>query len=156
MSELRQREEPIRSQALMDSARGQPCTLKFEVCNNDPETTVSCHIHGDIFGGARKDDDTSTVHGCSACHMYMDQGGWVGRISLTILLQHIVRALLRTNRNRWKRGFFGKHAEPKRREPKPTVRKLPGERRPVPKGPPLKSANNLPKKGEMKFRSSAK
>jgi hypothetical protein len=39
-----------------------------------------------------------------------------------------------------------------RREPKPTVRKPRGERRPVPKGKPLKSANNLPKKGEMKFR----
>ena len=134
MSELRQREEPIRSQALMDSARGQPCTLVFEVCNRDPETTVSCHIHGDIFGAARKDDDTSTVHGCSACHTYMDQGGWIGRISLTVLLQHIVRALLRTYRNRWKRGFLGKHSEPVKRARPAKPRKPKGERKAVPAG----------------------
>ena len=40
--------------------------------------------------------------------------------------------------------------EPKRRIVK-TVRKPKSERRSIPKGPPLKSANRLPGKGQMKF-----
>jgi hypothetical protein len=155
MSELRQREEPIRSQALLDSARGQPCTLNFEVCNNDPETTVSCHVNGDVHGGARKDDDTSTVHGCSACHMYMDQGGWIGKISQTVLLRHIVRALLRTNRNRWQRGFFGKHPTPARRTPEAKPRK-PKAGRKIAGRTEIQSASRLPAKGEGRKLQSRK
>lgn len=130
MSSLRQRIEPLRSRKVMESARGQPCTLEFEVCNNDPETTVSCHIHDDHFGMAMKADDTSTVHGCSECHRYMDQGGWIGRISQTVLLRHILRAMQRTLRNRIDRGIIIVPLDPERlHHDKPIKPRPPSDKR---------------------------
>jgi hypothetical protein len=57
-------------------ARGQSCLLQVPgVCNHDPATTVACHSnrseHGK--GASRKADDCWTVHGCSACHEWLDR-----------------------------------------------------------------------------------
>lgn len=127
MSALAQRREPIRSRKLLDSARGQPCTLQFEVCNSDTETTVSCHIHDETFGMAMKADDFDTVHGCHACHMYLDHG-WAGKISQAILLRHILRAVQRTNRNRRDRGLIVIQEDLKPR-PRETPPRKPKEQR---------------------------
>src|SRR3569832_2336118 len=99
------RREPIRSRKLLDSAKGQPCTLEFVgVCSHDAETTVSAHIHDETFGMAMQADDFATVHSCLNCHVYMDPGGCIGMISQTVLLSHILRAVFRTIRNRIERG----------------------------------------------------
>lgn len=111
---LRQRIEPIRSRKLLDSARGQPCTLEFVgVCSHDPETTVSAHIHDEQFGKGQKADDTSTVHACDRCHMFLDWG-WVGKISLELRHWHIIRAMQRTLRNRIERGLVVVPLDPER------------------------------------------
>ena len=150
MSALRQRIEPLRS-----------CTLEFEVCNHDPETTVSCHIHDEHFGMSQKADDTSTVHGCSECHRYMDQGGWIGRISQTVLLRHILRAVFRTLRNRIDRGIVIVPLDPERlhhdkpvkpRPPKDQRRKI-GKSRPLSGRTEIHSANRL---RERKFKEKVK
>lgn len=102
---LRQRIEPIRSRELLDSARGQPCTLEFVgICDHGP--AISAHIHDECFGMGQKADDTSTVHACDRCHMFMDQGGWIGVISQAVLRWHIIRAMQRTLRNRIDRGLI--------------------------------------------------
>ena len=130
---MTQRREPIRSRKLLDSARGQPCDLNFTVCNHDPETTVSCHIHDESFGAAQKADDTSTIHGCSSCHMFLDHG-WVGKIEWAVVQFHIIRGLQRTLRNRIDRGLVIIPRDPERLSSERPVpaRKPPAERKPVP------------------------
>jgi hypothetical protein len=148
------RREPIRSRKLLDSAKGQTCTLEFVgVCNHDPETTVSCHIHDETFGMAMKADDTATVHGCSSCHVFMDQGGWIGKVSQTVMLRHILRAIFRTMRNRIERGLIVIPSDPERLSSERPVkpRKPRDERRKIPAGRPLESRSNLPPKGSRKF-----
>lgn len=132
------RREPIRSRKLLDSAKGQPCTLEFVgVCNHNPETTVSCHITDESFGMGMKADDSSTVHGCSACHMFLDHG-WAGRITETERLQHILRAILRTTRNRIDRGLMVVSQDaPGGRVGKSSVRKSPEQRRKIQNNAPM-------------------
>jgi hypothetical protein len=148
----------IRSRKVLDSARGQPCSARFPgICNGNPETTVWAHLNGAAFGKgmAQKAHDVLGFHSCSSCHSYYDVGHGTRPILTTDqLLECILGAVCET----WVRlirmkllTVVGDAELQPRREPKPTVRKPRGERRAVPKGPPLKSANNLPKKGEMKF-----
>ena len=105
MNALAQRQIEHRSRAYLDGARGESCKLRFVgVCNHDSETTVACHIQDTNFGMARKAHDFSVIDGCSACHMYLDHG-WVGKISETIRLRHIIRGLQETLLNRIERGI---------------------------------------------------
>ncbi|WDR03662.1 DUF1364 family protein [Devosia algicola] len=127
MSELRQRREPIRAPKLMAGAKGQPCDLNFAgVCNYDPATTVSCHVHDESFGAAQKADDTATIHGCSACHAFLDHG-WVGKVEWAVVQFHIIRGLLRTFRNRADRGLIIVPV---------TIEKPASQRPPKPRKPP--------------------
>lgn len=106
MTGLRQRIDPIRSRKLLNSARGAPCTLEFPgICNHNPETTVAAHIKDEQFGRGQKADDTSSVHACSSCHRFLDEG-WAGRMELGTLRFYIIRALQRTLRNRIERGLI--------------------------------------------------
>ncbi|NVM91096.1 hypothetical protein FHT32_004760 [Variovorax sp. SG517] len=69
--------EPQRNPALLAMARGQRCLLLVPgVCQPDPATTVACHSNQSAHGkaGARKADDQWHVHGCAACHWWLDQG----------------------------------------------------------------------------------
>lgn len=134
---------PLRSRTIMDSARGQPCTFEFVgVCNHDPETTVSAHIHDEQFGLATKADDTATAHACSSCHAYLDQGGWIGKISQAVLRWYIIRAILRTIRNRVERGIYAvKLDEAKPLAHRPTKPRLPkDQRRAIGGSRPIQSA----------------
>jgi hypothetical protein len=68
--------EPQRNPALLAMARGQRCLLQVPgVCQPDPTTTVACHSNQSVHGkaGARKADDHWHVHGCAACHRWLDQ-----------------------------------------------------------------------------------
>jgi hypothetical protein len=148
----------IRSRKVLDSARGQPCSARFPgICNGNPETTVWAHLNGHAFGkGAGiKAHDILGFHACSSCHFYYD----VGHGTHPILRDdELIMLVLRGVCDTWVRlirmGIVIVPLDAERlssdRPVKP--RKPRGERRPMPKGPPLKSANNLPKKGEMKFR----
>ena len=67
--------KPIRcvSRAIRDFARGQTCTLRMPWGNNDPETTVHCHIRRKGFNGVnQKPLDIFGYHGCSECHRRED------------------------------------------------------------------------------------
>lgn len=64
--------------ALTDMAEGRACLLMVPaVCNHRTDTTVACHSnwaeHGGK-GGVRKADDVFSVHGCAACHYWLDFG----------------------------------------------------------------------------------
>ena len=88
----------IRSQAVIDSARGAPCSARFPgICNGNPETTVWCHLNGHAFGkGAGiKAHDIAGFAGCSACHSYYDVGhGTRPLISTDTLLECVLGAVV--------------------------------------------------------------
>lgn len=158
MSDLRQRREEIRSQAYLDGARGQPCTLEFVgVCNHDPDTTVPCHWDDETFAFAQKADDISVIDGCFACHQFLDFG-WVGKISRTVLLAHVNRGLQRTLRNRVERKIvLLKLDAPKPHHDKPVKPRPPkAERRPVRAGKPLESRSSWPVGRKLPTRKATK
>jgi hypothetical protein len=150
----------LRSPLYLAGSRGAPCTLRIPgVCRDDRETTVPAHVRDKHKGGGNRASDLSVVDACDACHMVFDRQR---RLPSGLLLsddewfRYALRGLQETLERRKDMKLLtvvGDAELQPRREPKPTVRKPRGERREVPKGPPLKSANNLPKKGEMKFRS---
>ena len=66
---------------ITDSAKGKPCDARLPfICNNNPETTVHCHLP-DGSGTGRmgsKSNDLCGVRGCSSCHDVID-----GRVKQT-------------------------------------------------------------------------
>lgn len=102
MSDLRQRQEPIRSRYLLDSAKDAPCTLRFSVCTGGP--SVSCHCSDESFGMGQKADDCSTVHGCMACHNYLDRREWIGELTREEVLERVLAAVLATQSYRIRKG----------------------------------------------------
>lgn len=97
MSDLRQRIEPIRSDAIRRAAAREECTIGFVgICSHNPETTVLAHIHDEQFGRSRKADDTSGCFACFHCHTAYDlkQTG----LSEEEVLWYILRAYQRTIR----------------------------------------------------------
>lgn len=141
------RREPIRSRKLLDSARDQPCTMQVPgVCNHDPSTTVSAHIHDETFGFGVKADDLSSVHACMACHNWLDRGEHLGKVDPADVLRIILRAMQRTLRNRIERGFIRIDLDPERKaaEKKTPPRKPKDLRTKIPVGKPLQSRSNWP------------
>lgn len=88
---------------LRTAAKGMKCTLNFDVCNFDTETTVLAHLrgYGDFGQGmGKKPDDRAAVLACNKCHDCLD-----GRIPMSKhdrLLRdwHVARALIRTRISR--------------------------------------------------------
>lgn len=67
----------FRSQKLLQSARGQDCTVMIPgVCNGNSETVVAAHANWQEYGkgGALKAHDIFHARACSACHAELDQG----------------------------------------------------------------------------------
>lgn len=126
---MTQRREPIRSRKYLDGARGESCKLRFVgVCNNDRETVVACHIHNASFGMARKADDFSVIDGCANCHRFLDTEAH--KISRALLLEHILRGLQETLRNRIDRGLlFLSQDTPAPHHAKPTKPRKPRDQR---------------------------
>jgi hypothetical protein len=153
------RREPIRSRKLLDSARGAQCTMQVPgVCNHDPSTVVSAHIHDETFGFGEKADDSSTVFACHACHAWLDQGLWLGKMSEAEVLRIVLRAMQRTMRAR----ILGDVMKVELDKPKPFAERKTKPRKPtdlrakVSPGRPLQSASNWPPKGSRKIPSRAK
>lgn len=65
------KEKRHQSKKLRESARGMPCFINIpNVCNQNPETTVLCHLNGGGMG--TKKSDVFAAFGCSACHDVID------------------------------------------------------------------------------------
>lgn len=67
----------IRSQKIIDTARGAECAFRFPgICQGGTETTVWAHLNGAKFGkGAGvKAHDVLGAPACFSCHRYLDVG----------------------------------------------------------------------------------
>jgi len=66
-----QKDKPIRSKKIRDSAKGEDCQVRIAgVCNFNPETVVFAHLGGGGMGAK-----VSDIHGaycCSSCHDAVD------------------------------------------------------------------------------------
>ena len=61
-----------RSKKIMNSAKGENCTLRLiGICNFNPETTISAHI-GRRRGMGIKAGDNMVVYACRDCHSEID------------------------------------------------------------------------------------
>lgn len=144
-------EPPFRSRKVLDHARGQRCTLRFNCCNGQRDTTVSCHITDRYKGFGIKACDSSTVYGCAACHDYIDRGLWLGDLDEADMLRVIIRAMQETTSLRIKEGIYGfPHDKPKPSSERKTPPRKPKDQRakvsagrPLPTGRKLESQNNL-------------
>ena len=142
MTELRQRVEPIRSNKIRNSAKGETCTLQiFGICNNDPSTTVLAHIHDETFGASQKADDCSAIYACSACHDEIDRR--TRKLPVEKLTWYLLRALQRTIRRQIERGLIvypitietPASARPiKSRKPREERQRIPRSQNPWPQG----------------------
>jgi len=65
---------PYRNARITKAAKGEPCTLNTPWCNNNPETTVFCHLNESFAGkgAGQKADDLFGFFGCSTCHDVYD------------------------------------------------------------------------------------
>ena len=61
----------VRSQKILDSAKGQDCTLRLDGCTFNNEQTVYCHV-GSAGGWAMKCGDNMGVYACYSCHTAID------------------------------------------------------------------------------------
>lgn len=87
----------IRSQALTESAKGQPCTLRLpNVCSHDNSTVVLCHLPGSNKGTGTKENDIHAAFGCRACHDVIDGVNRKSGLSDAIILDACIRALSET------------------------------------------------------------
>lgn len=70
--------EPYRNKKILQSARGQECTMNSPNCNHDPSTVVFCHSNyqSDGKGAGVKADDCFGFFGCSGCHHWYDELYW--------------------------------------------------------------------------------
>jgi hypothetical protein len=67
----------VRSDRLMASANGAPCSLRLPgICNHNPQTTVCAHLPGIGKGMGTKVSDLHVAYACSACHDAIDRFGW--------------------------------------------------------------------------------
>lgn len=154
MSDLRQRQEPIRSEKYLAGSRGANCTIRFEGCSNDRDTVVPCHITDAVFGMARKADDISVVDGCHYCHVLLD----TRRHGLDDgeLFKRLLNALQETQRARFDKGLLFVPVDvPRSLHDKPTPpRKPKAERKTVPQrkrepaAPQRRASTPIPEKFE--------
>jgi hypothetical protein len=90
----------IRSQKVLRSAKGQPCSARFPgICNGNPETTVWAHLNGGAFGKGLgvKAHDVLGFHACFACHSYYDTGhGTKAWLDNDTLLECVLSAVCET------------------------------------------------------------
>lgn len=92
------KQQPVRSQALRQSARGQPCTMRVPgVCNRDPDTSVLAHPPVDNGGVGTKGNDSDGAIVCSECHDAIDRRSHHG-VPREELLECWIRARQETDR----------------------------------------------------------
>jgi hypothetical protein len=69
-----QKDHAIRSRRLLDTSRGQPCTLRLPGCDGGGDTTVAAHSNRHFHGkaGGLKSDDIFSCDACANCHDIYD------------------------------------------------------------------------------------
>ena len=92
---------PIRSKAILNSARDEPCT----VCGANDGTTVFCHLNESWAGkgAGQKADDIAGFFGCHRCHLGFD-GYLEGNYAISWL--DVAKAMYRTWRRLIERGII--------------------------------------------------
>lgn len=95
-----------RQSKLTKASRGEPCRFQiYPYCEDNPETTVPCHMPSEDKGWAIKSPDWWLVDGCSTCHAIVD-----GRMPVDLpeieILRCAMRGLYRTLKNRFERGLL--------------------------------------------------
>ena len=89
------------------SAEGEECTLQlFPYCNQDPETTVLCHLNSDDKGMGIKSPDFFAVYGCSECHNIIDRRRMVEDINDKWIAIYSLEALYRTQKRMIEKGLI--------------------------------------------------
>jgi hypothetical protein len=94
-----QKRKPIRSKAILNAARDEPCTI----CGIDDRTTVFCHLNESWAGKGmgQKADDIAGFFGCSKCHRQYDVDTW------GLDRWEVMRGMYRTWRRLWEKGIIG-------------------------------------------------
>lgn len=93
--------------AQMESARGQPCTLRYFGARGCRGDVVACHVkpkgHGSV---GKKPHDVFTVYGCQRCHDIVDRRGreW-DQLSDGVYWETIFRALFETLKIKMETGL---------------------------------------------------
>lgn len=141
----------ISSKKYLAGSRGQHCAFRIpEVCTDNTETVVPCHIRDSHTGRGVKASDLSVVNGCLQCHDRMD--GRSGVLSKEDWLFYALRGLQETLEQRHEAGLLIVPIDPKLAK---TIKpRLPAEKRTaIPKSSrkiaskPLVSRGRWPKKG---------
>jgi len=90
----------IRSQKIIDTARGAECAFRFPgICQGGTETTVWAHLNGAKYGkgAGNKAHDVLGAPACFWCHTYLDVGhGTKPLISTETLLECVLEAVTGT------------------------------------------------------------
>lgn len=90
----------IRSQKIIDTARGAECAFRFPgICQGGTETTVWAHLNGAKYGkgAGNKAHDVLGAPACYRCHAYLDVGhGTKPLISTETLLECVLEAVTGT------------------------------------------------------------
>lgn len=142
----------IRSQKVIASAKGAPCSARFPgICNGNPETTVWCHLNGHAFGkGAGiKAHDVLGFAGCSSCHAYLDTGhGTKPLISTDTLLECVLSAVCESYVRLITSGVITVPLDPERLSSDRPVpaRKPPAERAKIQSAPMSKISRPVPQR----------
>jgi len=97
-----QKRKPIRSKAIRNAARGEPCT----VCGRNDGTTVFCHLNESWAGKGmgQKADDIAGFFGCYDCHRKFDACDYTPHSSEWD--ECIPRAMYRTWRRLYEMGII--------------------------------------------------
>lgn len=101
-----QKSQPIRSNKLRDSARGESCTLRIPgVCCGDPETVVLAHLPYGGRGMGLKAPDTHSAYACASCHDAVDgRGGY--RVASEEVLECCLRGIAETQGRMIEKGLI--------------------------------------------------
>jgi len=90
----------IRSQKIIDTAKGAECAFRFPgICQGGTETTVWAHLNGHAYGkgAGSKAHDVLGAPACFWCHTYLDVGhGTKPLISTETLLECVLEAVTGT------------------------------------------------------------
>ena len=65
-----------RNKKILQSAKGQKCTIRSPWCNGDQSTTVAAHSNMQLHGKGKglKAHDCFVAYACSECHRWLDSG----------------------------------------------------------------------------------
>lgn len=87
-----EKQAAIRSNAIRNAARGQPCTLRLPGCDGGGETTVLAHLPYGNRGIGRKANDLHGAFCCRVCHDQLD-----GRALLAVSREELLEAIIRAH-----------------------------------------------------------